>query len=132
MLPPDIRHDTLDSYNFHDNGNDDLTSCLHLDISSTNCTPDTHVLLTLLTCSCSFPKSDNYLINHKMRQLTSVRGNLWISIYVRVYSGIRYVVQLKLSVRPEGLHVTEGSAGSLSSWYHPKRASYKTLLNASR
>jgi len=31
MLSLDTRHDILDSYNYHDNGNDDLTSCLHLD-----------------------------------------------------------------------------------------------------
>ena len=43
---------------------------------STNRTPDTHVFLIFLTCSCSFPKSDNYLINRKMRQLTSGRGKL--------------------------------------------------------
>jgi len=38
---------------------------------------------------------------------------LWISIHVRVYSSTRYVVQLNLPVRPEGLQVTKGSAGSL-------------------
>ena len=32
MLSLGIRHDILDSYNYHDNGNDDLASCLHLDI----------------------------------------------------------------------------------------------------
>ena len=32
MLSPDIRHDIPDSYNYHDNGNDDLTSYLHPDI----------------------------------------------------------------------------------------------------
>jgi len=65
MLSFDIRHDILDSYNYHDNENDDLTSCLILIYSSTNRTPDMHVLLILLVCSCSFPKSDNYLTNHK-------------------------------------------------------------------
>ena len=54
-----------------------------------------------------------------------------LSIYVRVYSGIRYVVQLKLSVRPEGLQVTDGSAGSLLGTIL-KRASYRTLLYALR
>ena len=43
---------------------------------STNCTPETLVFLIFLTCSCSFPESDNYLINHKIRQLTSGRGKL--------------------------------------------------------
>jgi len=88
----------------------------------------TYVCLTFLTCSCTFLESDNYLINHKKNNLHRVRGNLQISIYVRVYSGIRYVMQIKLPVRPEGLQVTEGSTGSLffvPSW---KRASYKTLL----
>jgi len=32
MLLIDIRHDILDLYNYHDNGNDDLTSSLQLDI----------------------------------------------------------------------------------------------------
>jgi len=45
--------------------------------------------------------------------LHRVGGNLRISIYVRVYSGIKYVVQLNLSVRPEDLQATEESAGSL-------------------
>jgi len=53
---------------------------------------------------------------------------LQISTYVRVYSGIRYVVQLKLPIIPEGLQVTEGSAGSLILSTILKRASYKTLL----
>jgi len=44
--------------------------------SSSNRTPHTPVLLILLTCSCSFPKSDNYLINYKKGQLTSGRGKL--------------------------------------------------------
>jgi len=57
---------------------------------------------------------------------------LRISIYVRVYCGIRYVMQLKLSVRPEGLQVTEGSAGSLLLGTILKRASYKTRLYAFR
>jgi len=100
--------------------------------SSTNRTLDTPVFLIFLTCSCSFPNSDNYLINHKMIQLTSGQGNLRISIYVCVYSGIRYVVQLKLSVWPEGLQATEESSGSLLLGTILKRASYKTFLNASR
>ena len=99
MLLPNIWHDVPDSYNYHDNGNDDLKSCLHLNILSTNRTLDTPVLLTLLTCSCSFAKSDNYLIKYKKGQLISGWGKLMdINICVRVYSGIRYIVQLKLSV----------------------------------
>ena len=50
-------------------------------------TPDIHVFLIFLTCSCSFPKSDNYLINHKRNNLYRVGGNLRLSICVRVYSG---------------------------------------------
>jgi len=100
--------------------------------SSINCTPDTPVLLINLTCSCSFPKSDNYLINYKKGWLTSGRENLEISIYVRFYSAIRYVVQLNLLVRPEGLQVTEGSAISLLLSTILKMASYKTLLYSSR
>ena len=38
---------------------------------STNSTPNAPVLLILLTCSYSFPKSDNYLINYKKEKLTS-------------------------------------------------------------
>jgi len=113
MLSPDIRHDIPDSYNYHDTG----MMTWHLDYilicSSTNCTPDTSVLLILLICSCSFPWTDNYLINYEMRQFTSGRGGLTVSIYVRVYSGIRYVVQLNLPVQPEGLQMTKGSVGSL-------------------
>ena len=30
--------------------------------------------MIFLTCSCSFPESDNHLINRKMRQLASGRG----------------------------------------------------------
>ena len=58
--------------------------------------------------------------------------NLRLSICVRVYSGPRYVVQLKLQILHEGLQVTDGSAGSLPSWYHPESASYKTLMYALR
>jgi len=58
-------------------------------------------------------ESDNYLINHKKNKLHWVKRNLRISIFVRVYSGIRYVVQPKLPVRPEGLQAIEGSASSL-------------------
>jgi len=94
---------------------------------STNCTPDTPAFLIFLSYSCSFPKSDNYLISYKFGQHTPGRGNLRISIYVRVYNGIRYIVQLKLSVWPEGLQATEGSAGSLLGTILI-RASYKTLL----
>ena len=69
----------------------------HLDYiliySSTNRTLDTHVLLILVTCSYSFLKSNNYLINHKMRQLTSSRGKFTEISIVRV-TVVRYVVQL--------------------------------------
>ena len=60
----------------------------------------------------------------------SVGGNLWISIYIRAYSDIKYVVQVKLLVGPEGLQVTERNAGSLLLGTILKRASYKTLLYA--
>jgi len=56
--------------------------------------------------------------------------NLWISIHVRVYSGTRYVVQVKLSVGPVSLQATEGGAGSLLLGTILIRASYKTLLYA--
>jgi len=95
---------------------------------STNHTPDTPVFLIFLACSYSFLKSDNYLINHKIGQLTSHRENLRISIHVCVYIGIRYVVQLKLSIWPEDLQATEGSVGSLLPGAILKRASYKTLM----
>ena len=45
MLSLDTLHDILDFYNYHDNGNDDLTSYYILIYSSTNSTPDTHVFL---------------------------------------------------------------------------------------
>ena len=78
------------------------------------CLPDsTYVHRIFLIYSCTFLESANCLINHKKYNLHRVRRNLQISIYVRIYSGIRYVVQLKLSVQPEGLQVTEGSFGSL-------------------
>ena len=48
------------------------------------------------------------------------------------YNGIRYVVQLKLLILREGLQVIEGSAYFLPSWYHPGKASYKTLFFALR
>ena len=76
MLLLDTRHDVLDSYNYHDNGNDDLNLDYNLIYFSTNCTPDTPVFLIFLACSCSVPKSDNYLTNHKMGQLTSGREKL--------------------------------------------------------
>ena len=46
MLSLDTRHDTPDSYNYHDNGNDDRTSWFTnlIYMISTNCTPDTHVI----------------------------------------------------------------------------------------
>jgi len=113
-----IRYDVPDFYNYHDNGNDDLTSWLHLDYnliySSTNYTPNTHILLT---CSYSFPKSVNYLLNHKWDNLHQVGGNLWISICVRIYSGIRFVVQPKLPVRPKGLQVFRGERWPPTSYY---------------
>ena len=84
----------------------------------------------MLTCSCTFLKSDNYLIKYKKNNLHRVGGNLRISIYIRVYSGIKYVVQLNLPVRPEGLQVTEGNAGSLLLGTILKRAFYRTLLYA--
>jgi len=46
------------------------------------------------------------------------------------YGGIRYVVQLKILVLPEGLQVTDGSVGSLPSWYHPKKVSYNPVCPA--
>ena len=54
MLSPIIPHDIVDSYNYHDSGNDDLTSCLHLDIfqykpySWHTCTPDTPDMFLLI------------------------------------------------------------------------------------
>ena len=92
----------------------------------------TYVHRIFLTYSCTFLKSNYYLINHKKNNLHRVRKNLWISIYVRVYSGIRYVVQLKLLVWPEGLQATEESAGSLLLGSILKRASYKTIMYALR
>ena len=61
---------------------------------STNYTPDTPIFLISLACSCSFPKSNNYLINHKKGQLTSGRGKLADINICSCFSGIRYVVQL--------------------------------------
>ena len=68
----------------------------------------------------------------KRDNLHRVGGNLRLSIYIRVYSGTRYVVQLKLSVWPVGLQATEGSAGSLILGNILIRAFYKTLLYALR
>ena len=64
-----------------------------------------------------FSQIDNYAMNYNKDNFHWVGENRWISICVRVYNGIRYVVQLNLPVRPEGLQVTEGSADSL---YHEK------------
>jgi len=75
-----------DSYNYHDNRNDDLTSWLHLDIFWYISVQT--VLLILLTCSCSFPKSNNYLISYKMGQLISGQGKLMdinICLYLQWY-----------------------------------------------
>ena len=54
---------------------------------------------------------------HKKNNLHRVEGNLRISIYIRVYSGIKYVVQLKLPVRPEGLQVFRGERWLPTSYY---------------
>jgi len=113
LLSPDIRYDILDSYNYHDNGNDDLTSWY---------VPVQTVFLILLTCSCWFSKSGNYLIKNKMRQLTSGQGNLRILICICVYNGIRYVVQPKLLIRPKGLQMFWGEHWPPTSYYiHEKR-----------
>ena len=65
-----------------------------------------------------------------MRQLTSGWGKFADINTCCVYSGTRYVVQLKLSVWPEGLQATEESAGSLLPGTILIRAFYKTLLIA--
>jgi len=67
----------------------------------------------IMSCSCYSRKLIINLINHKRNNLHRVGGNMRLSICVRVYSGIRHVVQLKLPVWPVGLQATEGSAGSL-------------------
>ena len=89
-----------------------------------SCTPE----LLILSCICYSRKFDNDIINHKMRQLALGRGKLRLSICVRVYSGTRHVVQLKLPVWPVGLQATEGSAGSLLLGTILIRAYNKTLL----
>jgi len=63
-----------------------------------------------------------------MGQLTSGWEKLKDINICPCYSGIRYIVQLKLSVRPEGLQVTEGSAGALLPDTIMKRAYNKTLM----
>jgi len=95
-------------------------------------TPDIHAFLIFLTCSCSFPESDNHLINHKMRQLASGRGKHAAINTCSCLQWFRYVVQLYFPVWPEGLQATEGSAGSLLLRTILTRATYKTLLLALR
>jgi len=52
-----------------------------------------------------------------MNNLHRAGGNWWTSIDDYVYSGIKYVVQLKLSILPEGLHVFRGERWLPTSYY---------------
>jgi len=84
------------------------------DMSQYNRTPDTYVLLLLITCSYSFPKSDNYLINHKMIQLKSGQGkltNINMCSCFTVVLGMLCNQNFQFDLRAS--RCFEGSAGSL-------------------
>jgi len=94
-----------------------ILSCYPI-LYTVTCISNTYVLLLLLqllnlSCSC-YSLNDNYIIiNYEKANLHRVRKNWWTLSGEYVYNGIKYIVQLKLSVPPEGLQVLKGSAGFL-------------------
>jgi len=83
---------------------------------STNCTPDTPAFLILLACSCSFLKSDNYLINHK-GQLTSGRGKL-TDQYMFMFTVVLGCCATKIFGLTWGPLGDRGDCWLPPSWYH--------------
>jgi len=92
--------------------------------------PDsTHVHLILQTCSCIFLLFDNYLINHKKRTYIGSENLTDINIY-SCLQWYYVFCATKSSGSTWGPSENRGECWLSTSWCHPERASYKTLMYA--